>query len=881
MDARWRVPRKRGEVLENQTQKKIEEIARAKQAQQTEPKKKGGKGCLGVFVVLALVIVAFTGFVKPGWLKKKPKEPAVTDMAKDAFGKIGDSKNDASKNFKAQTEKAKLAPEKLTASTDMGVTVELTEYILREEAELSVTSEAPVYAENGDYVILPYSVELGDLHQLKDYIRIEIPYDESFLDKGESAEDCVAGVYKNPETGEWEETLYTVDTVNKKVIIEADHFSDFGAMTIANKGLRSAYVTNYKKVFENSKKLLDMEESAAILKEYIDNKNEKSMLAGVTAFMTEEGELGNLAYTYTDDTVSALGTYLNAAYAVDLADVTGSFGYAEGIDFEKISKGVTPEKWQKVVNSYAKLGQTPAKNVFDSSIVSDLGDGLSKLGQMIAISKVAVGICESAKDPIPENVAQLYKDCASCALSFASDMTLGLAMFPVYIADQFITSAYKATDGIRYGKIENTYQYYNRTFTGDTSNGFRAGRDAYAWRDAIIELVEKNPEAKAKDLIEDEINRFANEYWKITGPEMALLLAEMPGDLRNVSQERESERKKLTKEYISQTYAELIPVMQSVQNYFSKKLEEEAKQKLKDVIDANNRQIPFVITDMYDGPESPYKGYQMVLLPLSQFANERDWMFTMGADGCVSTYFSYIAYQVAGRPSLLAVYKPGQTPGEDEPIEYQQLHMYDYSGIHIILDGMQNEEIVKEQTKGTSLTVVEDSMYSELGIELSEKETLFNAKVTVVKNKDLSLDITIPGGSSEHFKDKYYYDDEYYSYSFGGISFHAEPEEDAKTKWNNHGYYTCKANLTGQQISLESEHFEKGHAASKRVGTMAFKKGATVEYCEEDGVVYLYISLPFDLERKSTLFATNVKGSETQYTTYSGSGSWSIDCSSK
>lgn len=754
-----------------------------------------------------------------------------------------------------------VSEESLNADTGFGVNVALTEYVLKEDAQLTVASKENIYEENGDYIITPVSVELGEVHRFNDYVTVEIPYDDSFMDNGESAEDCVCGVYYNQQTGMWEETLYTVDTAAKKVIINTDHFSDFGAMTIKNKGLRSAYITDYRKVIDNSEELVNMAQSAEILQEYIDNKGkntQKAAQTGLRAFIKGAGDLSDSFMNATADSTDALNNYLSFVYAYDLSDVSESFGYAEGLDFEKVVKGAQPQKWQRVVNAYARLGVGEPKNIFSNAKLGGLAEKLSNLGKVLSVYKITMGVLKSIKSSDVQTVMPLYKDCASFAMTFASDATLGMFMSVVYVADVMINTAYKEADGMRYGKIADSYEFYNRKYEGDSINGFRKSRTPTDWRETIIKTIEDNADSDAdiSELIKEEIKDYANHYWTIDSAELHDVLISMPQEYKNVSQERSDERKKLTDKFIKETYAELVPVMQSVQNYYSHKMEEEVQKTLKRVMDENNSYIPFAITDMYSGYESDYKGYTVKFFPLSEYADEKDWTFTMGSDGCISDKFTFIGYEIAGRPYAVAVYEPGQNFETDDPIEMHPLNVSPGSGIQIVLDGLSPEEKKKQvHAKSVELPIKDESLSTYLGIEVYDGQNIYSNSVKVKQNADLSLDITIPAESNNHFKG--YYDDEYYAYNISGISFHAVPESGADDKWQDDGYYTCSADLTGQSIEINVVHNEKGRTTSKVEARHILKDGAYITYEEQNGKVYLYIYVNSDLEAHWTYCALN------------------------
>lgn len=169
------------------------------------------------------------------------------------------------------------------------------------------------------------------------------------------------------------------------------------------------------------------------------------------------------------------------------------------------------------------------------------------------------------------------------------------------------------------------------------------------------------------------------------------------------------------------------------------------------------------------------------------------------------------------------------------------------------------EGVEREEAKSGSLRITEDSVYSRLGIEMYKQDTIYDDGVSVVKNADMSLDITVPAAANPHFNG--YYSDEYYSFSISGLTFHAEPEKGADFEWEKYKSYSCTADLSGQVMDLTSTHFVKEKKSCKRTGKCKFTDEAKVYYTEEDGKVYLSIYLSGELEMQTLSYASSVPGS--------------------
>ena len=108
-----------------------------------------------------------------------------------------------------------LSPEN-TSGVSNGVTVDVGDFVLDGDAELSVAKgQTEDHADEG-YKIDVYDIKLGDIHELGDYITIRIPYDTSYCKEGQDPAKCVGAKYKNDETGEWEDVLFEVDAEKRR-----------------------------------------------------------------------------------------------------------------------------------------------------------------------------------------------------------------------------------------------------------------------------------------------------------------------------------------------------------------------------------------------------------------------------------------------------------------------------------------------------------------------------------------------------------------------------------------------------------------------------------------------------------------------------------------
>lgn len=122
-----------------------------------------------------------------------------------------------------QTFNADLSEQDQNFITTNGVAVKISPYVLDEDAQLKIQEKNRKLF--GDVNVLKtINVELGDLHNLDDFIEIAIPFDRSMITTGK-AEDVLEVYSKNPKTGKMEVEL--TDIRGDQIIVYTDHLSDF------------------------------------------------------------------------------------------------------------------------------------------------------------------------------------------------------------------------------------------------------------------------------------------------------------------------------------------------------------------------------------------------------------------------------------------------------------------------------------------------------------------------------------------------------------------------------------------------------------------------------------------------------------------------------
>lgn len=506
---------------------------------------------------------------------------------------------------------AVISPEAPSAQSG-GVTVDVGSFVLDSEAELCVEKLADESDSDGGWKIEPYSISVGDLHELDDYITIRIPYGSDFCAAGEDPSKCVGAKYKNDATGEWEDVLFEVDSASKEVVIYTDHLSTYGVFYIENEGMRRAYITDIGDDID----YLSYEQAVSALQSYVESDGDKTpqlIKAGVAAL----GSITELSSTYGD-----------------LSDAADN------------------------VVSIVTFGEEQ----FDDLLPEKAADVLGSVGALASGIKLAKQILSSDA----EDKLDLYKDTVSMmiegggeALTSAGGAAFGLALSGVWIFDKVIGDMFDEATAIKLEQIGEVYQYFNDEYSG----GAYSARTLKDWRQIMIDVVAENPgdEDAVKTALDEEIDSYAHIFWDLGGD----TLAEVEDDagFKRIPYPTQSEIDTLTEQYKQNLYERLYPATVSVRNYFSNNAKSEYLKSLGKLKSFYNQAVTFTAKEEIEaGQASKYAGYTASFGPLSDSAVVKDWSGTVGSSGEIRTSFTLLGCLLAGSPNELRFFKPGDDP---------------------------------------------------------------------------------------------------------------------------------------------------------------------------------------------------------------------------
>ncbi|QWV86963.1 hypothetical protein KQ224_02260 [Streptococcus parasuis] len=529
----------------------------------------------------------------------------------------------------SKSDVATLSPEATGVALSNGVSVELGDYVLDGEAELTVAKQSVEENKDEGYKIEAYDFKLGDMTELSDFITLRIPYDTAYCEDGQDPAKCVGAKYKNEITGEWEDVLFEVDTASNELIIYTDHLSTFGAFHVRNESQRNAKITNiYADVTG-----IDQKKAIETLREYV---------AGGGA----DGE-----------EAAGLAAQLLTGYNGFLGGVAGAAG----------ETGFATDLTGTILNM-ASIGSP----TFDTALADSAYKKLNKLGKVAAAVKI--GAVMLSTEQTDADTLGLYKDTAMLALSYGESAAWGLAASGLFIFDYTISNLFEQGLAMKMDKINEVYAFFNDEYVSKDRQGFEwTARSLKDWRQVLIGIAEANPnEADAKAAVEAEIERYARVFWTLNSTDMGVVVSEMKEKNSKSSvtipTPTEAEMKTLVNGYKAQLYERLYPVTQSVSVYMQRKAEAAYLAALNEVKEFFNQSITFnIVEDVPDGEKSKYEGYALRFAPLSENAVKENWSGKLGDGGGGSTKFTLLGYIQAGLPKELQLFKPGDDPESDEP----------------------------------------------------------------------------------------------------------------------------------------------------------------------------------------------------------------------
>ena len=513
-----------------------------------------------------------------------------------------------------------LSPEATAVTSDDGITVDVGDYVLDGETELTVTRQPVEENKEEGYKIEAYDISLGEMHELGDFITIRIPYDTGFCEEGQDPARCVGAKYKNESTGEWEDVLFEVDAAANELVIYTDHLSCYGVFHVKNEGKRYAFIT--------------------------DISDSNIRMDNAMAF--------DFARRIAEDDPTVMEEL--ATFGIKFSSLF--FDYSDRVD-----NAIT----------MATVGDIP--DWLDTQIKGTNLTLFSAIGYVATctnLMKVAVNDASGGADK--GEVLNLIRDVGSKVTTYWSDAftsvgsgALSVGMGGVLIIDKMLTAFAEEAASTKLEDIAYVYHHYNESFSGFGHKPMKS-KD---WREKAIEVIDRHPDDPeiAVTALEAGFREYASEFFDLTLDQQAEVAADTSlVTVKNIPYISEADQEKLTEEYIAHLKANVMPgVLRSVEKYMVKKAEQQQLQAINEVKDYYNSKINITITEnMPEGEESAYIGYKFRFAPLNETAVVGNWTGKWGGKP-VNTSATLIGFMTAGLPHTVEFFASDADMNTAEP----------------------------------------------------------------------------------------------------------------------------------------------------------------------------------------------------------------------
>lgn len=514
-----------------------------------------------------------------------------------------------------------LSTETTAVTTNDGITVDVGDYVLDGETELTVTRQPVEENKEEGYKIEAYDISLGEMHELGDFITIRIPYDTGFCEEGQDPARCVGAKYKNESTGEWEDVLFEVDAAANEIVIFTDHLSYYGVFCVKNEGKRSAYITNIR----DSK--LNMDNAVAF-------DFARRIAADDPTVMEDLAKFG----------IEASSKFFDYSDRLDNAITMATLG--------DVPNWLSTDIPGKNLTLFSAIGYVATCTSLMKVAVNDTVGGGADKGEVLNLIR-----------DVSSKVTAYWAD----AFTSVGSAALSVGMGGVLIIDKMLTAFAEEAASTKLEDIAYVYHHYNEGFSGFGHTPMTA-KD---WRAKAIEVIDKHPDDPeiAITALEAGFRAYASEFFALTQDQQSEVAADTPlVTVKNIPFISEADQEKLTEDYIAHLKNDVMPgVLKSVENYMVKKVEQQQLQAINEVKDYYNSKISITITEnVPEGEESAYIGYKFRFAPLNDTAVVGNWTGKWGGE-TVKTSATLIGFMTAGLPHTVEFFAPDADMNTAEP----------------------------------------------------------------------------------------------------------------------------------------------------------------------------------------------------------------------
>ncbi len=572
-----------------------------------------------------------------------------------------------------------LSPETTAVTTNDGITVDVGNYVLDGETELTVTKRPVEENKEEGYKIEAYDISLGDIHELNDFITIRIPYGTDFCEAGQDPARCVGAKYKNESTGEWEDVLFEVDAAANELVIYTDHLSCYGVFYVENEGKRNAYITD---VLDSG---LYMEDAAAY-----DFANR---IAADDPTVTEDlAKFG----------IDAVGKFFDYSDRLDNAITMATVGdIPDWLDTEISGTNLT---------LFSAIGYVATcTNLMKVAVNDTVGGGADK-GEILNLIR-----------DVGSKVTSYWAD----AFTSVGSGALSVGMGGVLIIDKMLTAFAEEAQSTKLEDIAYVYHHYNEGFSGFGHKPMTA-KD---WRAKAIEVIDKHPDDPelAYTALEAGFREYASEFFDLSYDQQSEVAADTPlVTVKRIPDFTAAEQEKLTEDYIAHLKNDVMPgVLKSVENYMVRKVEQRQLDAINAVKDYYNTKISITISEnLPEGGESAYIGYKFRFAPLDDTADVANWTGKWSGEP-INTSATLMGFMTSGLPHTVEFFAPDADMNTAEP-EFVVPFVISIPEINIEFGGAPVfDELVGSYADGT-MTITEIYASASLREELAGGESADN-----------------------------------------------------------------------------------------------------------------------------------------------------------
>lgn len=523
-----------------------------------------------------------------------------------------------------QTESTKdltLSPETTAVTTADGITVDVGDFVLDGEAELTVAKQPVEEHKEEGYQIEAYDISLGDMHELDDYITIRIPYDTGFCEEGQDPARCVGAKYKNETTGEWEDVLFEVDAAANELVIYTDHLSTYGVFYVENEGKRNAYITD---VFGSG---FYIDKSTAI-------GFAEKIAADDPSIMTELAQFG----------IDMCSDFFDYSDRLDNAITMATVGDVPG--------WLSTEIQGTNLTLFSAIGYvSTCKSLMEVAIKDSVGGG--------ADTGAVLNLIRDVSSKVTTYWADVFTSVGSGALS--------VGMGGVLIIDKMLTGFAEEAAATKLEDIEYVYHHFNEGFSGFGHKPMTA-KD---WRARAIEVINKYPNDPeiAINALESGFRAYASKFFDLTVEQQNEVATDTPiVTVKRIPNFTAAEKDQMIERYIAHLKTNVMPaVLRSVENYMIKKVAQQQLEALNEVKDYYNTKINITITEkLPEGAESACIGYKFRFAPLDDTAVVDNWTGTWQGPPLQGSA-TLLGFMMAGYPHTVEFFPPDADMQTAEP----------------------------------------------------------------------------------------------------------------------------------------------------------------------------------------------------------------------